>query len=75
MSEVISDVRKKNISTHPPVIFVWTDQMYCKYKLCLVYLCSALRAVRHTRLALRVFLCSTGIFQLAEISENKKYKK
>ena len=70
MSEVISDVRKKNISTHPPVIFVWTDQMYCKYKLCLVYLCSALRAVRHTRLA-----CSTGIFQLAEVSENKKYKK
>ena len=35
----------------PPVIFVWTDQRYRNYKLCLVYLYSGLGAVRHTRLA------------------------
>ena len=42
---------ERKIYQHPPVIFVWTDQMYRKYKLRLVYLSSALRAVRHTHLA------------------------
>ena len=63
MSEVISDFRKKNISTS-------SDQMYCKYKLCLVHLCSALRAVRHARLARTVYF-----FAARKYSSCPKYPK
>ena len=42
---------ERKIFQHPTVIFVWTDQRYRKYKLCLVYLCNALGAVRDTGLA------------------------